>query len=123
MEEAEILVVDRELPDQMFMVRRWASEVEGAGFARWLAQPDLGRFLVLVPGASIGERLINAMDEYELGVIIAQQFMDLYKRARAQGDVSRSFRINAGVTPETRANIDRLMEQLHEIEISGGRRN
>ena len=102
----------------MFTVRRRVADAEGAGFARWLAQPDLGRFLVVVPGATIGERLINAIDEYELGVIIAQQFADLYKRSLAQGEGERKFMILCGVTTETRANIDRLMKELYELELA-----
>ena len=74
--------------------------------------------LVVVPGATIGERLINAIDEYELGVIIAQQFADLYKRSLAQGEGERKFMILCGVTTETRANIDRLMKELHELELA-----
>jgi hypothetical protein len=113
MVEVEIVIVDRDLPDQMFVVRRRVSDVEGAAFAKWLARPDLGKFLVIVPGDTVDERFINVADEHELGVVIARQF-ELYKQAAQAQDGDWSFAIKAGVSQQTRANIDSLVKELRE---------
>ena len=110
---AEILVFDRELPDQMLVLRREATKARGRGFSKWLANHDLSRFLVVVTlkASETDDQdepyIVNAANEAELGLVIAQQFVE------ARGG---SLAINAGVTQQTRANIDRLINELRELE-------
>jgi len=118
MVEAEILVVDRELPAEMFALRRGATNVYGRGFSRWLAQPELGRFFVLIDGAD--EAYINVADETELIRVIGLQYLELMKRARANdGDGRVDLSIRAGVTPETTAKLSRLWELVQEKFAAG----
>jgi hypothetical protein len=108
------MVYDRELPDGMFELRRGVAWHEGRGFALWLTQPSLGRFVVGIEADTTGERWINAMDEDELIVVICKQLMAAVERGQAAGE-EITFTIDCKLTPQSRAKIDRLVLEVNEL--------
>jgi hypothetical protein len=116
---AEILVFDRDLPDQLFVLRRQATRAHGPGFSKWLAKLDLGRFLVVIDGAE--QPYVNIADEAELVSVIGLQYLELMRRARENGGDGRlDFHIHAGVTPEIEAKLSQLWELTQKKFAAGG---
>jgi hypothetical protein len=74
MTDLTLSVVDRDLDDVMFELRRKLGEAFGKGFAKWVTERDRGRFLVIeLPEANVECAFVNAADERELIETVARQ--------------------------------------------------
>jgi hypothetical protein len=110
MPEIFMAVADRELQSGVWKIRRHIGEHEGAGFARWLADPSLGRFLVIVPAESAEERYINVLDEAEL-VSLFSEMCSAAMKNRTIDDPRIEMNLSLEVATETLAKIENVSKQ------------
>jgi hypothetical protein len=110
--QMEISVVDRDLPGPMFTMQRRVGDAVGAAFAKWLAQRDLGKFLVIFPpAATVADRFINCVDEAELLHTIAQ-IMFWMKHYGVAGPLDFH---PGGISPDTLDQVQRLKKMVAEF--------
>jgi hypothetical protein len=110
------MVVDRSLPEMSWKLRREIGGIPeaGPGFAKWLADPKRGRFLIV-------DNMATTPEEYFVSVPDEAALIDeLCRRVISQLQANEKLRgISLDVAPAVEAKIERLVYELNAMIQTG----